>query len=62
MSHTLTQPEEVEQIWQEMALGNMTPGTCVNKTECMGEGCHGDSTPAYQMVFYLAHGGMSPRC
>lgn len=62
MSHTLTQPEEVEQIWKEMELGSMTPGVRENKTEYVREGSHDDSASAYQVVFYPAPGGISPRC
>jgi hypothetical protein len=62
MSHTLTQPEEVEQVWKEVEREYMTPGMPENKTECVREGWHGDSALAYQVVFYPAHGGMSSRC
>lgn len=62
MSHTLTQPEEVELFWKEIEQGNVTSGLHENKTERKREGWQSDSASAYRVVSNPRQGGASSRC
>lgn len=62
MSHTLTQPEEVEQIWKEMEQGNMTPDLHENNSESVRVVWGRSGGFAYQSVAKPACEGVNLRC
>lgn len=62
MSHTLTQPEEIEQVWKEMEQANQSFDPSEKETECAREARHGEPTPAYQAVINPLPVNASRRC